>query len=211
MHRPIILLVAFSAVAFLIVEAEAASGGRPRMHSLHDLKSREYKLGEFGRVNLVKDGQCVVAAELLGHWVTQVDLTKRLTRETELPPYELVFSESGESSKRILLAVEAHFEFLDKNQGKDVGDWLRRDAQTAYLAGACELRAEKMVAKSDFVLIASSATPHLILLMDGQLQSCNVMLARDAKGDQDLLFMGDDTNTNSFRAFERKKAAEGAK
>ena len=211
MHRPLILLLAFAAVALLIAEAEAASGYRPRLHSLHDLRSREYKPGEFGSVSVVKDGQCVAACELLGHWVTQIDLTKRLTHETEVPPYELVFSESAESSKRILLAVEAHFDFLDKNQGKDAGDWLRRDAQTAYLAGACELRAEKMVAKSDFVLIASSATPHLILLMDGQLQSCNVMLARDAKGDQDLLFMGDDTNTNSFRAFERKISADVAK
>jgi hypothetical protein len=171
----------------------------------HDLKPRDYKLGEWDKVTIEKDAQCVVAGELMGHWVLHSELTKRLTHEDDPAPYELVFSDSAESTMRIKNAVEKHFEFLEKNTGKDAADWLRRDAQTAYLAGACELRAGKTVAKSDFLLIASAATPHLILLMEGQLQSCNVMLARDAKGDNDLLFIGDDTNTNSFKAFERKK------
>jgi hypothetical protein len=171
----------------------------------HDLKPRDYKLGEFGKVTLEKDPQCVVAGELMGHWVLQSDITARLTHEEKPAPYELTFSENEESSLRVKAAVEKHFEFLEKNTGKDVADWLRRDAQTAYLAGACELHAGTTIVKSDFLLIASAATPHLILLMEGQLQSCNVMLARDAKGDNDLLFIGDDTNTNSFKAFERKK------
>ena len=171
----------------------------------HDLNPREYKLGEWGKVTIEKDTQCVVAGELMGHWVLHGDLTTRLTHEENPAPYELVFSQSEESTLRIKAAVEKHFDFLEKNTGKDVADWLRRDAQTAYLAGACELRAGKTIAKSDFLLIASAATPHLILLMDGQLQSCNVMLARDATGDNDLLFIGDDTNTNSFKAYERKK------
>ncbi len=171
----------------------------------HDLKPRDYKLGEFGKVTLEKDAQCVVAGELMGHWVLHTDLTTRLTHEEKPAPYELTFSQSEESTLRIKAAVEKHFDFLEKNTGKDVADWLRRDAQTAYLAGACELRAGKTIAGSDFLLIASAATPHLILLMDGQLQSCNVMLARDAKGENDLLFIGDDTNTNSFKAYERKK------
>ena len=171
----------------------------------HDLKPREYKLGDWGKVTIEKDTQCVVAGELMGHWVTHAALTERLTHEEKPAPYELVFSESEESTLRIKAAVERHFEFLEKNTGKDVADWLRRDAQTAYLAGACELHAGKTIVKSDFLLISSAATPHLILLMDGQLQSCNVMLARDATGDNDLLFIGDDTNTNSFKAYERKK------
>ena len=171
----------------------------------HDLNPREYKLGEWGKVTIEKDTQCVVAGELMGHWVLHGDLTTRLTHEEKPAPYELVFSQSEESTLRIKAAVEKHFDFLEKNTGKDVADWLRRDAQTAYLAGACELRAGKTIAKSDFLLIASAATPHLILLMDGQLQSCNVMLARDAKGENDLLFIGDDTNNNSFKAYERKK------
>ena len=171
----------------------------------HDLNPREYKLGEWGKVTIEKDTQCVVAGELMGHWVLHGDLTTRLTHEEKPAPYELVFTQSEESTLRIKAAVEKHFDFLEKNTGKDVADWLRRDTQTAYLAGACELRAGKTIAKSDFLLIASAATPHLILLMDGQLQSCNVMLARDAKGENDLLFIGDDTNTNSFKAYERKK------
>jgi hypothetical protein len=173
--------------------------------SAHDLKPRDYKLGDWGKVTIEKDSQCVVAGELMGHWVPHTDLTKRLTHDEKPAPYELTFSESEESTLRIKAAVEKHFEFLEKNTGKDVADWLRHDAQTAYLAGACELHAGETVAKSDFLLISSSATPHLIMLMEGQLQSCNVMLARDAKGDDDLLFIGDDTNTNSFRAYERKK------
>lgn len=171
----------------------------------HDLNPRDYKLGEWGKVTIEKDAQCVVAGELMGHWVLHSDLTTRLTHEEKPAPYELVFSESEESALRIKAAVEKHFAFLEKNSGKDVADWLRRDAQTSYLAGACELHAGKTIAMSDFLLIASAATPHLILLMDGQLQSCNIMLARDARGDNDLLFIGDDTNTNSFKAYERKK------
>ncbi len=171
----------------------------------HDLKPRDYKLGEWGKVTIENDPQCVPASELMGHWVTHSALTARLTHDERPAPFELVFSESAESTTRIKAAVEKHFEFLEKNTGKDVADWLRRDAQTAYLAGACELHAGKTIVKSDFLLIASAATPHLILLIDGQLQSCNVMLARDARGDNDLLFIGDDTNTNSFKAYERKK------
>ncbi|CAG1770264.1 hypothetical protein BAC2_00931 [uncultured bacterium] len=171
----------------------------------HDLKPREYKLGEWGKVTIEKDAQCVVAGELMGHWVTHTDLTERLTHEENPAPYELVFSESEESRLRIKAAVEKHFEFLEKNTGKDVADWLRRDAQTAYLAGACELHAGKTIAKSDFLLIASAATPHLILLMDGQLQSCNVMLARDPKGDNDILFMGGDQTKEGFAPLKRKK------
>lgn len=171
----------------------------------HDLKPREYKLGEWGKVAIEKDPQCVVAGELMGHWVTHTDLTQRLTHEENPAPFEFTFSASEESTLRIKAAVETHFTFLEKETGKDVADWLRRDAQTAYLAGACELHAGKTIVKSDFLLISSAATPHLILLMDGQLQSCNVMLARDATGDNDLLFIGDDTNTNSFKAYERKK------
>lgn len=171
----------------------------------HDLKPRDYKLGEWGKVSIEKDPQCVVAGELMGHWVTHRDLTARLAHEDDPAPFELIFSDSAVSAQRVKAAVEKHFDFLERNSGKDVADWLRRDTQTAYLAGACELRAGKSTVKSDFLLVASSATPHLILLMDGQLQSCNVMLARDAKGDNDLLFIGDDTNTNSFKAYERKK------
>lgn len=171
----------------------------------HDLKPRDYKLGEWGKVSIEKDPQCVVAGELMGHWVTHRELTARLAHEDDPAPFELIFSDNAASAQRVKAAVEKHFDFLERNSGKDVADWLRRDAQTAFLAGACELHAGKSTVKSDFLLVASSATPHLILLMDGQLQSCNVMLARDAKGDNDLLFIGDDTNTNSFKAYERKK------
>ena len=188
------MLAAFAATCLISVIANA-----------HDLKPRDYKLGQWGKVTIEKDPQCVVAGELIGHWVLHCDLTTRLTHEEKPAPYELVFSENQESTLRIKAAVEKHFDFLEKSTDKDVADWLRRDAQTAYLAGACELRAGKTIVKSDFLLIASAATPHLILLMDGQLQSCNVMLARDAKGENDLLFIGDDANTNSFKAYERKK------
>jgi hypothetical protein len=188
------VLMALAVTCVLVVIANA-----------HDLNPREYKLGEWGKVTIENDPQCVAASELMGRWVLHSDLTTRLTHEERPAPFELTFSGDPQSRQRVVAAVERHFDFLEKNTGKDVADWLRRDAQTAYLAGACELHAGKTIVKSDFLLIASAATPHLILLMDGQLQSCNVMLARDAGGDNDLLFIGDDTNTNSFKAYERKK------
>lgn len=194
--------------ALLLVQGDVTalpSTPHGRAFWTHDLAPRDYKLGEWGKVSVVKDPQCVVACELLGHWVTHKDLTRRLMKEAEVPPYELIFSADAEAAARVVAAVEKHCLWLDKERGQEVGDWLRRDAQTAFLAGRCELRAEKMSALSDFLLVSSSGTPHLILLMDGQIQSCNVMLARDATGDTDLLFMGDDTNTGSFRTFERKK------
>lgn len=85
---------------------------------------------------------------------------------------------------RIKAAVEKHFAFLEKNSAKMSLTGCVATLRPLIWRVVRELHAGKTVAKSsDFLLIASAATPHLILLMDGQLQSCNVMQPSDARGD----------------------------
>ena len=54
-------------------------------------------------------------------------------------------------------------------------------------------------------VLEAAAFAHTKNITHRDLKPSNVMLARDARGDNDLLFIGDDTNTNSFKAYERKK------
>lgn len=149
---------------------------------------------------LLSDEENVVASELMGEWISDHKLDKRLGgRSDHAGKGSVIFRRSKDSEKRIMaffdqvLAEAPEFEDPVKRQNL-------LSLTTLYLAGEVEFKGKQQ----DFALISTHGTPRLVFYdRADDLESENVMLARDEEGDNDLLFLGGDFNNQSFGAFKR--------
>lgn len=167
------------------------------------------EFGELGKVTLTPNKENVVASELLGKWVYDAELTGRIAGG-EAPERDefLHFTENEDSSKRIIKQMGVMLEKLEKSESEsDKVPRLKRACQTIYLAGKVEYGSGDSKMTADFALTTLHGNPKVMVYEpeEDDFESVYVMLARDEKGDNDVLFLGGDFNNETFRAFRKVK------
>ncbi len=155
-------------------------------------------------VRVAPSKENVVAGELIGEWIADKDLSARLGGRSDHAGHgPIVFHTNRQAEQRIvafLTKILAKVAATEPDQ--ETREFLEA-AQRVYLAGEVEFRGKKQ----DFALISVYGTPRLVFYdRNEDLESENVMLARDKEGDNDLLFLGGDFNNQSFGAFTRVSA-----
>lgn len=159
--------------------------------------------GPEGEVTLIPNKECVVASELMGTWVRDVELSKRLGRDGGADSGEITFRASSDAEALILKDLKSALDKLKADPDK--GPRLLRALQAVYLAGELELRQGENSKAVPFALVTLQGNPHIVIReKEDDFESFNVMLARHKEGDGDLLFIGGDFNNQSFTAYKRK-------
>lgn len=184
-HIPVVLTISF---AWLIATAGAQD---------------DPPLKEAFVVRVSPHKENVVASELLGQWASDQPISDRLGgRSDHVADGRLAFRKSPQAEKRILAFLKKVVARLSAGGPKPESRTFLEAVTRIYLAGEVEFDGKKQ----DFALISLYGTPRLIFYDRGEdLESENVMLARDKDGDNDLLFLGGDFNNQSFGAFKRIK------
>lgn len=165
------------------------------------------KPGETGKLTFVTDEENVVASEIWGAWEMDADLTTRLTQR---PPREgqtlsLDFKKSDKHTALMTRFLEKFFASVEKKADARL-DELKRACTLIYASGELAVIQGERAESFAFILVNYRGNPYVIILENEvDLESFNVMLARDLKGDGDLLFVGGDYNNQSFTALKRKK------
>jgi hypothetical protein len=152
-------------------------------------------------VRIVKQKENVVASELLGKWIFDESISNRLGGKSgHFGTGPLAFRQSAESAKRIVDRLQHLIDNHPEPEQREDVDFYA-SLKTVYLAGELEVRDRKW----DFALIAVFGCPRLVFYdsEDDDFESTNLMLARDHKGNGDLLFIGGDWNNQSFGGFQR--------
>jgi hypothetical protein len=154
-------------------------------------------------VRLTPEKENVVASELLGEWtVDEGGISSRLGgRSDHLGKCPIVFRSDGISERRMIGKLTSLAAELSKDAAAAKNRPFAEAISAVFLAGEVEFGEETR----DFALICVYGTPRLIFVgSKGDWESENVMLARDNRGDNDLLFLGGDFNNQSFGAYHRK-------
>ena len=157
--------------------------------------------GKLGEVTVLEDPQNIVASELMGSWKLDTSLTGRMSG-TENPDVNAVVFRPNEESKARMEAFLLPMLSEMKNQSTVL---FARALTSVYLVGEVELSWERgKTSVHDFMLIVWRGNPCLILYdRAGDIEMNFVGLARDKKGDGDLLLVGGDFNNQSFYVFVR--------
>jgi hypothetical protein len=143
----------------------------------------------------------VVASELFGEWIADNELSKRLGGSSDHAGQgPIVFRKNDQAEQRMINYLAKIVAKIREDKSKpETLDFLKA-FQDVYLAGEVEFQNKKQ----DFALLSIFGTPRLLIYdRKDDLESENVMLARDETGDNDLLFLGGDFNNQSFGAFKR--------
>lgn len=163
------------------------------------------EFGPIGQATLTANSECVVASELMGSWELDWKLTRRMWGKDPLfGCQELSFSENEAASNRMLTELVLWYNALLADKGTaESAPRLARAMQTVYLAGSVKKRNSDEL---DFALTVLNGNPYLIVRQDGHFkyECSSIMLARDAEGDNDLLFIGAPANDQTFLAYKRK-------
>lgn len=134
------------------------------------------------------DPENVLASRLEGKWQVDAELTRKLGGKVLAEKLE--FRRDDKVLERIPEAVAA-----------------RLKGERIYLAGIMVMGGRE----HPFLLTGLKGNPHVVWLREGNAkpgdaESCNVMLARAAQSDNDLLFTGSDHNNQPFAAYAREVA-----
>jgi hypothetical protein len=138
------------------------------------------------------DPENVVASRLVGRWRVDAELTKRLGGRGVVEDVE--FRRDDAVVDKIPAPIAAKLK-----------------EYRIYLAGIMVLKGKPQ----PFVLVQMKGNPHVVWFRErggdpmGDAESMNVMLARAAQLNDDLLFIGGDFNNQPFTAYGRGKAPEG--
>ncbi len=165
--------------------------------------------GESGKATVVNDPANLLALELRGSWTIDLDVMSRLYPDAKGTggKFDLTFTENAEQSKRILANIEKAMPAL---QGDERGDRFAADFREAvrriYQTGELVMVERDETMTFAYALISWRGNPHLLLLeKEDDFESAHIMLARDPKGDNDILFMGGDQTKEGFAPLKRKK------
>jgi len=165
--------------------------------------------GESGKATLVSEPANLLALELRGSWTFDVAVMERMYPEMVVKDarYELTFKESEEASRRVLAHIEKGMPAL---QGDERGDRFAADFREAvrriYQTGELVMVQGEETMTFSYALISWRGNPHLLLHeKDDDFESAHVMIARDSKGENDILLMGGDQTKESFVPLKRKK------
>lgn len=155
------------------------------------------------KIRLAPNPENVVASELIGEWIVDKKLQTRLCDRSDYRSNgSIIFRKSKESEQRIIAFLNKAFgKVLENEPDAETRENLEA-MQKIYVAGEFEFAGKKQ----DFALTSVYGTPRILFHdREQDLESENVMLARDFDGDNDLLFLGGDFNNQSFGAFKRAK------
>jgi len=152
-------------------------------------------------VQITPSEENVVASELFGEWIADNVLSARLCGGIDhTGNKKIVFRKNPQAEKRIAVFVEEILREANADQEEQDAQAFRTAVQNVYLAGEVEFNNKKQ----DFALISIYGSPRLIFFdRVDDMETGNVMLARDEAGDNDLLFLGGDFNNQSFQAYKR--------
>lgn len=164
--------------------------------------------GESGKATVINDPANLLAPELRGSWTIDVDVMGRMYPDAKSAggKFELTFTENAEAQKRILANIEKAMPAL---QGDERGDRFAADFREAmrriYQCGELVMVERDETMTFAYALISWRGNPHLLLLeKEDDFESAHVMLARDPKGNNDILFMGGDQTKEGFAPLKRK-------
>ena len=163
--------------------------------------SQEATQTEPTTVRMTPNVENVVASELFGEWIADNELSKRLGGSSDHAGQgPIVFRKNDQAEQRMINYLAKIVAKIREDKSKpETLDFLKA-FQDVYLAGEVEFQNKKQ----DFALLSIFGTPRLLIYdRKDDLESENVMLARDETGDNDLLFLGGDYNNQSFGAFKR--------
>ena len=200
------------ALAFTLMAAGAGSS----MPELMQSSDKVPAAGEAGKATVIDDAQNVVASEIWGSWLEDQELSNQLnaSRGGEFAPTSLSFSKNEESAKLICEKLEAAIAIVEADKGSETADALKEALRKIYAAGEMEMTRGERTTKAPFVLVSWRGNPHVfwyrVVRGRDDFESFNIMLARDVKGDGDLMFVGGDFNNSSFRGFKRQPEGEQA-
>ncbi len=173
------------------------------------------KPGDPGKATVLNDPQNVISRELFGSWVTNKDLTARLAgvQPDKVDVEEVTFRESADASKLICTKLEAMASKVREGKGGATGDLFDASIRSIYLAGEVQFGAGEDALTFPFALVIWRGNPQIMIYRSvrgrDDLESGNIMLVPDPKGDGDLFFIGGDKASERFKAFERKKPTAG--
>ena len=142
-------------------------------------------------LKVAPDPENVVASRLAGTWQTDANLWERLAGG---PVHIPLWSYRFEADESVAAKLPARYaDFL-----KDKPIYLAGRISGGHLSAACP-----------FVLTVLHGNPHVLYFREkdgdpmGDAESFNVMLARGAKPENDILFIGGDFNNQTFTAYRR--------
>lgn len=165
--------------------------------------------GESGKATVVSEPANLISLELRGSWTIDLEVMGRMYPDEKGTggKYELTFSENAEQSKRILANIEKAMPAL---QGDERGDRFSADFREAvrriYQTGELVMVERDETMTFAYALISWRGNPHLLLLeKENDFESAHIMLARDSKGNNDILFMGGDHPNDRFGPLKRNK------
>jgi hypothetical protein len=165
--------------------------------------------GENGKATVVNEPANLLSLELRGSWTIDLEVMGRMYPDAKSAggKFELTFTENAEQSKRILANIEKAMPAL---QGDERGERFAADFREAvrriYQTGELVMIERDETMTFAYALISWRGNPHLLLLeKEDDFESAHIMLARDPKGDNDILFMGGDQTKESFAPMKRKK------
>lgn len=148
-------------------------------------------------LKVTPDKENVVASRLAGTWEVDAALTKRL-RGQELHGAKM-FRRTFVVDPAVVDRIPAKFADLLKDK-------------PIYLAGRMRRIVAAGAGVNPFILTVLHGNPHIVYFRErdgdpmGDAESFNVMLARGATPEQDLLFIGGDFNNQPFTAYRRVDA-----
>ena len=196
-----VLTVSVTAAAFALQEASRVKFEIPEKEMPEP--------GESGKATVVNDPANLLALELRGSWTIDLDVMGRMYPDAKGTggKFELTFTESAEQSKRILANIEKAMPALEGDtRGNRFSADFREAMRRIYQTGELVMVERDETMTFAYALISWRGNPHLLLLeKEDDFESAHIMLARDPKGDNDILFMGGDQTKESFAPMKRKK------
>lgn len=163
------------------------------------------KWGDVGEMKVVEDKQNVVASELLGEWVLDEEISKRLGTDRE-QIQKITFEAQPEAEKSLREFMMKTLETLKKlpdeaHKITPIAEAMRAVYQVGEMKLGIKGKADPVTFQ--FMLVSFRGNPHVIFMADGDAESFNVMMVQDPEGDKDLLFVGGDHAGEPFIAFKR--------
>ncbi|MBE7493060.1 MAG: hypothetical protein HS108_15070 [Planctomycetes bacterium] len=168
------------------------------------------KRGPAGKATIVADPENIVASELFGTWVLDEDVTRRLrgAEGSQVKVRKFTFRANEESATLVCTKLEAMLAKVKEGKGAAVYEHFEEALRSIHLAGEMELERSGAASKHAFAYMTWRGNPHVFWhRVSGDrddFESFNVMLARDAEGGKDLLFVGSDSATGAFAAYKRE-------
>lgn len=158
------------------------------------------------RFTLLSDSRNVLAWELPGKWVVNVELTKRFGVEPEDKEFTLEFMKQQRNFENFTETAQGYANRLrrDEPTGTGLAD-LMLAAQNIWRTGIVRYPSSGRERSYDFALTTVHGNAYVYIATGPiLLERHYVAIGADESGNNDLLFWGKDETSKSITVFERK-------